>query len=170
MDIKNKNMRGFTLIELLAVIVVLAIVMLIAATAVLPRMSEARQQVFAIEANKAIEAASTYFLNNNLTGGGDTLPVADGAVKCVPIKTLITNGYFDADNSKYDGRVLVKKQGSLYLYVVTLTNQQLMVVDKGLDGSNAYNADIVAKDVLDFDSSTFEPKSTCSSVAFPKTS
>ena len=45
-----KNERGFTLIELLAVIVVLAIVLLMGAMAVIPRMNDARKQVFAIEA------------------------------------------------------------------------------------------------------------------------
>ena len=55
----KKNVSGFTLIELLAVIVVLAIVILMASMAIIPRMNEARKQVFAMEANEAINAASS---------------------------------------------------------------------------------------------------------------
>ena len=94
MDMKQiKNEHGFTLIELLAVIVVLAIVMLIAATAVLPRMAEARRQVFAIEANNIIETAQTYFMNNSLTGtGGQGLPNDPSKVRFIIITKLIEDG------------------------------------------------------------------------------
>ena len=59
----KKNASGFTLIELLAVIVVLAIVILMASMAIIPRMNEARKQVFSMESNEAINAASSYWLD-----------------------------------------------------------------------------------------------------------
>lgn len=51
------NKKGFTLIELLAVIVVLAIVVLIGATTVLPYMRDARQRAFRVEATNVLRAA-----------------------------------------------------------------------------------------------------------------
>lgn len=156
MDMKQiKNEHGFTLIELLAVIVVLAIVMLIAATAVLPRMAEARRQVFAIEANNIIETAQTYFMNNSLTGtSGDSLPNDPNTVRCITIKDLIEDGVLKQDKTKASGKVLVKRKAAnsdVYLYAIWYTNGKLMVEGKGLDAEKAFNADIQASDVKDND-------------------
>ena len=156
MDMKQiKNEHGFTLIELLAVIVVLAIVMLIAATAVLPRMAEARRQVFAIEANNIIETAQTYFMNNSLTGtSGDGLPNDPNTVRCISIKDLIEDGVLKQDKTKASGKVLVKRKAAnsdVYLYAIWYTNGKLMVEGKGLDAEKAFNADIQASDVKDND-------------------
>lgn len=156
MDMKQiKNEHGFTLIELLAVIVVLAIVMLIAATAVLPRMAEARRQVFAIEANNIIETAQTYFMNNSLTGtSGDGLPNDPNTVRCITIKDLIEDGVLKQDKTKASGKVLVKRKAAnsdVYLYAIWYTNGKLMVEGKGLDAEKAFNADIQASDVKDND-------------------
>ena len=156
MDMKQiKNEHGFTLIELLAVIVVLAIVMLIAATAVLPRMAEARRQVFAIEANNIIETAQTYFMNNSLTGtGGQGLPNDPSTVRCITITKLIEDGVLKQDKTKASGKVLEKKKSKdsdVYLYAIWYTNGKLMVTGKGLDAQKAFNADISAPDVEDND-------------------
>ena len=156
MDMKQiKNEHGFTIIELLAVIVVLAIVMLIAATAVLPRMAEARRQVFAIEANNIIETAQTYFMNNSLTGtSGDGLPNDPNTVRCITIKDLIEDGVLKQDKTKASGKVLVKRKAAnsdVYLYAIWYTNGKLMVEGKGLDAEKAFNADIQASDVKDND-------------------
>lgn len=160
--IRNKNYeRGFTLIELLAVIVVLAIVLLMGASAVIPRMNEARKQVLALEANEAIESTTMYLQNNTYTGG-KTFPVSENTVVCVTIKELIDSGDYSGDRSKYDGRVLVKRKSagsSLYLYVVDLSNGTLMVHEKGLNAEKNANKDIVANDVVDFSSTTFQ--NTC---------
>ncbi len=152
MNDNTKNMQGFTLIELLAVIVVLAIVILAAATAVIPRMNEARTQVFALEANHAIDAAKTYFMNNSLTGsaGSVTLPVKEGEPKCVTITDLIKNGDFDADIDIYKGYVLVQKVKENYLYKVTMSNGKLMVNGAGVgkeDTNKDYNINITSSDV-----------------------
>lgn len=158
-----KNERGFTLIELLAVIVVLAIVLLMGAMAVIPRMNDARKQVFAIEANTAIQAASAYLMNNALNPSANkpTYPVGT-ETKCVTIATLIDSGDFDADKEKYSGIVKITKKANsnVYLYTINMTNQNLMVLDKGLNNEKTDNKDIVADDVVDYDTSTFV--ATCS--------
>ncbi len=158
-----KNERGFTLIELLAVIVVLAIVLLMGAMAVIPRMTEARKQVFAIEANTVIQAASTYFMNNALNPSADkpTLPVGS-ETKCVTVATLIDSGDFDADKDKYSGIVKVTKKtnSNVYLYTVNLTNKTLMVVEAGLNDAKSDNRDVTADNVVDYNSSNFV--SSCS--------
>ena len=153
---KIKNERGFTLIELLAVIVVLAIVLLMGAMAVIPRMNDARKQVFAIEANTAIQAAATALLNNALNPSANkpTYPVGENVV-CITVGDLISNGDFDADAGKYSGRVLVKKQpgnSTVYLYVISMTNGTLMVNGKGVESGN--NKDIVSGDIEDYTSGT----------------
>lgn len=146
---KIKNRGGFTLIELLAVIVVLAIIILMAATAIVPRMETARKQVFALECNDAINAASSYFMANSINGsGGDTLPVEKDTTACVTIADLIDTGDFDADADKYYGVVCVKKIGTSnkYVYNVAMTNSSHMVLGAGAK-------DITEKDVSGFDSS-----------------
>ncbi len=130
MNSNKKYKVGFTLIELLAVIVVLAIVMLIAANAVLPRMADARKQVFSIEANAAIQSAQTYYINGNITNNGDVLPVGDN-VKCVTIKTLREKGFYTGDID-YKGYILVKRVGEIYQYAVSMTNGNLQVSNAGL--------------------------------------
>ncbi len=158
-----KNERGFTLIELLAVIVVLAIVLLMGAMAVIPRMNDARKQVFALEANTAIQAASTYLMNNalNPSASKQTYPVGDNVV-CIPVSTLISNGDFDADADKYSGRILVKKKANTengYLYIISMTNGTIMVDEKGIEGGN--NKDIVAANVEDYDGGETWTKASC---------
>lgn len=137
----KKNASGFTLIELLAVIVVLAIVILMASMAIIPRMNEARKQVFSMESNEAINAASSYWLDGAINGG-DTLPIGTN-IKCIDIKTLREKGDFKND-SKYNGYVMVKKESETsnnYLYVITMTNENLMVVNAG-NGSDVKPADV----------------------------
>lgn len=165
-----KNTRGFTLVELLAVIVVLAIVMLAAVQAVIPRMNEARRQVFAIEANGIIDSAQTYFMNNSLMGNNtNSLPVAEGAIKCVTVATLIDNGYSDLSKS-YSGRVAVKKSGNLYIYVASLQNGQLMVMNRGVEDTMKYNKDITSADVTDYNSGTFASHTSCDGFTWPTVS
>ena len=149
----KKDVRGFTLVELLAVIVVLAIIMLIAVNAVLPRMNSAREQAFAIEANALMEAAQTYVVNESLS----TL----GALKdCVTVAELRTGGYTElADN--YAGKVELIKDGSTYKYKVYLQNGQFMVEGIGVEGdgteSSPYkNVVITETHVESYDSSAWD--------------
>ena len=52
---KKLNRKGFTLVELLAVIVILAIVVGIALTTILPTLKNSRQKAFDLTANTAAE-------------------------------------------------------------------------------------------------------------------
>lgn len=166
-----KNTRGFTLVELLAVIVVLAIVMVIAVNAIMPQMSEARKNVFAIEVNGAIESAQTYFTNNNLKGGGDTLPVSSGIVKCVTIETLYTEGVSELNPKNYSGRVVVKKEGNNYIYAATLQNGSLMAINRGISSDGKYNADVTGADIYDYNATEFAKvypgTDQCTGATFP---
>lgn len=147
-----KNANGFTLIELLAVIVVLAIVILMASMAVVPRMNDARKQVFTMEANEAINAASSYLMNSALTStGNQTFPTTEGGTVCLTIEDLVNNG--DFKNKKgYTGRIIVKKVGQNYLYVVSMTNEKLMVVDAGAGEKYDKSTEITTDDIKDYDS------------------
>lgn len=166
--IKN-NEHGFTLIELLAVIVVLAIVLLMGATAVIPRMNDARRQVFALEANSLIESAEQYLQNNALTNSGKTFPVGTNQV-CVTLEELVASGDYSGDSKTYSGKVLVERKSSdssLYLYTVYLSNKTLMVNGKGIDGKKETNSDtrtnvdIKSSDVVDYNATDFGGN-TCS--------
>ena len=134
---KRINKKGFTLVELLAVIVVLAIVMLIAVSAVLPQMEKARRQTLALEAQTAIESAQTYFMSKSISGkSGEGLPASEGGESCVSIQTLINDGQFTTRDGSYTGAVRVKKQGNVYLYEVWLQKDTTwMIVGKGTAGT-----------------------------------
>lgn len=161
-----KDLRGFTLIELLAVIVVLAIIMLIAVNAVLPQMAKARRSSFAIEANGAIDAAQSYYMSQNLVGGNG-LPTTEGGVACVTIKELYDAGQTELNpENGYKGKVVVKKQGNIYLYRVYLTkSESLMIVNKGVSGDGVddpyNNYDITETHVQDYDSTISEDTWKC---------
>lgn len=161
-----KDLRGFTLIELLAVIVVLAIIMLIAVNAALPQMAKARRSSFAIEANGAIDAAQSYYMSQNLVGGNG-LPTTEGGVACVTVKQLYDAGQTELNpENGYEGKVVVKKQGNIYLYRVYLNkSDSLMIVNKGVSGDGTAekpynNYDITEAHVEDYDSSV-DAKLSC---------
>ena len=138
------NNHGFTLVELLAVIVVLAIVMLVAVQSVLPQMEKARRQTLALDAQTAIESANTYFMNLSLSSGKG-FPSAEGKSNCVTIKTLVDNGYFSVKGN-YDGKVVVTKQGSNYVFKVWLLKDQLEIIGAGASSDGKTNEQIKAYD------------------------
>ena len=139
------NNHGFTLVELLAVIVVLAIVMLVAVQSVLPQMEKARRRTLALDAQTAIEAANTYFMNNSLSDPTKGFPASTGKSngRCVAVKTLVDNAYFSTKGN-YDGSVLVYKEGNQYLFEVWLHKEQLMIPGAGVDEANKVNVQIKA--------------------------
>ena len=163
-----KNVSGFTLIELLAVIVVLAIVILMASMAVIPRMNEARKQVFAMEANEAINAASSYFMNGEVTGTGDSFPVTPGGCKSVTIEKLINNGDFKGKTG-YEGTITVTKIGNGYVYAISMTNGKLAVENAGFtgEGNARKSVDIVADNVHDKGTTFSEPSCTAPAQSNP---
>lgn len=136
--------RGFTLVELLAVIVVLAIVMLIAVNAVLPKMEEARRQAFAIEANGFLKAAMQYVVTESLTSD---LVIDDSESKCVTVEELVDAGHSALNKKKYSGKVIITKSGNNFLYTAYLANGSYMVQNAGVkDGVNiSVNIDDVDK-------------------------
>lgn len=158
----RNSTRGFTLIELLAVIVVLAVVMLIAVNAVIPRMESARKQAFAIEVNGLIEAAQAYFVTSSIT---DNKVVSTGS--CVTVDELIEEGYSELEHDKYNGRVVVTVSGSMYLYSAWLTNNQYMAVEKGV--SAGYNTSVDEDDIAAYATTGTTPWTTdyeaCTNVA-----
>lgn len=149
---KHYNERGFTLVELLAVIVVLAIVMLIAVNAVLPRMEEARKQAFLIEANGLIKSAQQYIVTASLTG--DVNFVSEGEKICITADELVTLGHSSLDKNNYDGRVIVTKAGNIYLYSASLRSKAYQVVDKGVDTTTNSNVTIEVGDVAHADATS----------------
>ena len=95
-------------------------------------------------------------MNNALNPSANkpTYPVGENVV-CITVGDLISNGDFDAEATKYSGRVLIKKQpgnSNVYLYVISMTNGTLMVNGKGVESGN--NKDITASDVEDYTSGT----------------
>lgn len=163
----KKNASGFTLIELLAVIVVLAIVILMASMAIIPRMNEARKQVFAMEANEAINAASSYFMNGEVTGTGASFPVTEGGAKCVTIAELVASGDFKGKEN-YAGSIKVEKHGNSYLYTISMNNGKLAIENAGVTGkdSERKSVDIAASDVHNYNSSKFS-QPTCPTTTNP---
>ncbi len=152
-----KNEHGFTLIELLAVIVVLAIVLLMGAMAVIPRMNDARKQTFALEANTAIQGAQQYLMANELKAKKDTnkvFPTSTTTPVCVTIKELIDGGVIEFE-SNYAGYILVNKQAedkNTYLYQITMTNGTIHVYQAGVSGTayaNYVNVDVTSDSVRD---------------------
>ena len=139
-----KNTKGFTLIELLAVIVVLAIVMAIAVTSVLPAMTSARKEAFALEANNAMETASNILSLYNLgilDKPGKGTDYQEGNNKyCFSLKYLSETGYLDkkseyfaGDTPEYAGKVIVETSGDgmtgKYTYTITMHNNLYKVTN-----------------------------------------
>ena len=143
------NKKGFTLVELLAIIVVLAIIALLAVQAVLPTLDKAKKQLFALEAQRAIDAAQSYFLTASVTGA-EGLPTAKDSYKCVSIEDLISKGFFETKGGEYNGYVVVKKVGTAnkYVYKVYMANENFKVNGVGSDANYTDNATIGADKVV----------------------
>ena len=79
----NLNKKGFSLIELLAVIVVLAIIMAVATTQVVPYLSGARKDGLASTANAVVQAAESKYLVDKMTSTSSV------NTKCYTVAELI---------------------------------------------------------------------------------
>jgi len=132
-----KGKKGFTLIELLAVIVVLAIVMVLAATTVLPYMSNARKDAFALEANTARKAAANAVSLIN-AGAVKTNYTKTANGYCFTIADLKALGLFEKDYSEgekandvsddeYVGVVEVTQSANAFTYLVKMKNSDFYV-------------------------------------------
>ncbi|MFI3260417.1 MAG: type II secretion system protein [bacterium] len=112
--IRKHQKNGFTLIELLAVIVVLAIVMMIASTQVIPIITSSREDGFASTANSILSTVATVALSDEIRGNGKT---------CYTVKELIDGGYISNISSEmYSGVINISKgtAGTSYNYEYTM--------------------------------------------------
>ena len=103
------NKKGFTLVELLAVIVILAVVMLIAVTAVGPLMAKARKNALGTEGIGMVNAAKTAYQAEQLSG-----KIKSTETVCFTLNWLCNMNYFEKGCSangvmqdSYTGSVLV---------------------------------------------------------------
>lgn len=102
----NLNKKGFTLIELLAVIVVLAIIMLIATTQVVPLITSAREDGFASTANTIVSTTQTVVMTDEIT---------NTYYDCYDVEYLLDEKYLENISSgTYEGYVLVNRSDSSY--------------------------------------------------------
>ena len=98
----KNNRKGFTLVELLAVIVILAILMVAAGSAVMSTMNNAKVNTFKNEALSAINMATNMYteISMNADDSGTYL-VNDEDAKykgmCVTLQGLVNNGYLEKD-------------------------------------------------------------------------
>jgi type IV pilus assembly protein PilA len=80
--------KGFTLIELLAVIVILAVILAIAGTAVIKSINDSREKVKYIAAQDIVNIAEAYMVAEK-----DEVD----SYNCVSVKGMIDNGYVESD-------------------------------------------------------------------------
>ena len=113
------NKKGFTLVELLAVIVILAVVMLIGVTAILPLMGRARKSALGSEGVSLVDTAKTAYqaeqLNNNSK-------IKTTSTVCFSIPWLKEHNYYDKDSDDYKGSVLVSYADGKYSYKFWIDN------------------------------------------------
>ena len=98
----KNNRKGFTLVELLAVIVILAILMVAAGSAVMSTMNNAKVNTFKNEALSAINMATNMYteISMNSDDAGTYLVNSEDAKykgMCVTLQGLVTNGYLEKD-------------------------------------------------------------------------
>ena len=120
---KRLNKKGFTLVELLAVIVILAVVMLIAVTAVGPLMTRARKSALGTEGIGMVNAAKAAYQAEQLTGKiGPTSSV------CFDLQWLCKHNYFEkgcdgsGSGDKYSGSVLAYYASGKVSYKFWISN------------------------------------------------
>ena len=98
----KNNKKGFTLVELLAVIVILAILMVAAGSAVMSTMNNAKVNTFKNEALSAINMATNMYteISMNSDDAGTYLVNSEDAKykgMCVTLQGLVNNGYLEKD-------------------------------------------------------------------------
>lgn len=135
MKCKSLNQKGFTLIELLAVITILAIIMLFAATGVTTALTSSQKKAFVIDSQKIIETAKLAYMDALLDGTKKT-----GNSYCFNIKTdLIDKGYLEKTGNSITGSVKVDGSGDTVKYTLWYSNGKYSVngiTSDKLDTSN----------------------------------
>lgn len=104
---KFRNRNGFTLIELLAVIIILAILMTLAITAMTGYIRNARKDTFITTAQQYANAARLSFVNNEYTttpGRGECLVVQTSEIA---LESGSAKSSFDADFVAADSYIVI---------------------------------------------------------------
>lgn len=127
---KRYKKNGFTLVELLAVIVILAVIMTIAITAVVPRMGNAKKTALATEGLTYVEAARNYFL------------LVDNHANKVCVSVSDLNGdYVKKNDDNYTGTVVLEYKSDGIKHTVSLTNGKYYLYGSGdLTKANVYES------------------------------
>ena len=116
----KSNNKGFTLVELLAVIVILAVVMTMAVTAVGPLMARARKGALGEEGLNLVEAAKKAHQLEQMKA---TSKIKATSTVCMTLGYLNKNNYFEKGSSAgYDGSVLITYANGKYTYKFWITN------------------------------------------------
>ena len=115
--------NGFTLVELLAVIIILAIVMLIGVTAVVPVVNKAQRNSLVSEGLSLIDVAKTAYQAEQSANLNSSLKLYPTTSYCFSLDWLKNKNYYDGNSKKYTGSVLVaaNKDGQ-YDYYFWITN------------------------------------------------
>ncbi|MBQ8901445.1 MAG: type II secretion system protein [Bacilli bacterium] len=152
-----KENKGFTLIELLAVIVVLSIVMVIAATSVLPYMSKATEKSFRIEATSLVESAKNaydlYNLNQISIDGENSCKVTNEM--CFEVEELVRLGLYKGDITDYKGTVTIDITNSkkpIYTINFKKGNEYALIEQTG----KKFNESGTLSDINDWDEEVHE--------------
>ena len=100
--------KGFTLVELLAVIVILAILMVAAGTAVMSTMNNAKVNTFKNEALTAINMAEKMYTEISMNADDSATYLRNDSTSqykgmCVTLQGLVNNGYLEKD--LHDGAI-----------------------------------------------------------------
>ena len=141
------NKKGFTLIELLAVIVILAVVMLIGVTAVLPLINKAQKNSLASEGLALVDTGKVAYQAEQLAGS--ELNLSPNASYCFSLDWLRKHNYYDKASEKYSGSVLImaNKSGKFdYYFWITNGNYHISggtpdtyTVEDGPGDENIFN-------------------------------
>lgn len=125
---KKLNKKGFTLVELLAVIVILAVVMIIAATAMGSVISDTTRSSFAKEGMMAIDAAKYAFQVEQLKPSSGITATKN---ICMDIEWLNTKGYYSKGSAEgYKGAVLITYSSGKYEQHVWLSNGTYLITNQ----------------------------------------
>ena len=109
---KKLNKKGFTLVELLAVVVILAVLMLVAVTAVGPAIANSKKSGFFSSVSSMIDAATIYAASEGVT-----------TTTCIKASTLSTKGYLSLKDAQFKGAVLITASGGAVTgYTALATN------------------------------------------------
>ena len=113
---KKLNKKGFTLVELLAVIVILALLIVVVATSVLPALDNSKKSSLNVYAGRVLNNAKQTFQTEVLNNNHDTFePVGSVTSKyCTKMSSLM------GTNKQYYGLVLVDDSGTEPVYYVQI--------------------------------------------------